>query len=178
MPKDENIKNGQIIAKYLFMILFIGLIPFIGIFFALTFNPYIQPFIIIADFTRDWPGMTSAHNPLMSKIMDVYLKSYPLFCVSYVSLTFKYTLPKGNPHPFKSILLGLLMIAIGISLTYYLTYCNHDLTREFRFQKAISRSNFPMTLYFMLSFAALYIMISFSLTGIVGNLRVILKGRS
>ena len=54
MPKDENIKNGQIIAKYLFMILFIGLIPFIGIFFVLTFNPYIQPFIIIADFTRDW----------------------------------------------------------------------------------------------------------------------------
>lgn len=178
MTKDENIKNGQKIAKYLFVILFLGLIPFIGIFVALTLNPYMQPFIIIADLTRDWPGMTSAHNPLMSKIMDVYLKFFPLFCVAYIFLTFKYTLPKGNPHPFKSIFLGLLMIAMGIFLTYYLTYSNHDLTREFRFQKAISRSDFPMALYFMLSFSALYIIISFSLTGIVGNLRVILKGRS
>lgn len=83
MTKDENIRNGQKIAKYLFLILFIGLIPFIAIFVALTLNPYMKPFVIIADLTRAWPGMTSAHNPLMSKTMDVYLKfsQYFVFCM-------------------------------------------------------------------------------------------------
>ncbi|WP_338511567.1 colicin immunity protein Cui [Erwinia aphidicola] len=79
MTEDENIRNGQQISKHLFLILFIGLIPFIAIFILLTLNPYMKIFIAIADLTRDWPGMTSAHNPLMSKIMDVYLKSFPAF---------------------------------------------------------------------------------------------------
>lgn len=112
ITKDENIKNGQKIAKYLSVILFLGLIPFIGIFIALTLNPCMQPFIIIADLTRDWPGMTSAHNPLMSKIMDVYLKLFPIFCILYAFSTFKYTIPKDEPHILKPISAGIFVISL------------------------------------------------------------------
>jgi hypothetical protein len=177
MTEDENIRNGQQISKHLFLILFIGLIPFIAIFILLTLNPYMKIFIAIADLTRNWPGMTSAHNPLMSKIMDVYLKSFPAFCLFYAFITFKYTIPKDNPHILKSIFAALLMIALVALLVYYISYCNHELTREFRFHRIISYSDFFMTLFFMLAFSAFYFIDSFSLTGIIGNSRVIIKGR-
>lgn len=142
MTEDESIRNGQQISKYLFLILFIGLIPFIAIFILLTLNPDIKIFITIADLTRDWPGMTSAHNPLMSKIMDVYLKFYPFFSFISIIITFKYTIPKDNTHILKSIFAALLMIALGALLVYYISYCNHELTREFRFHRIISYSDF------------------------------------
>jgi len=177
MTEDESIRNGQQISKYLFLILFIGLIPFIAIFNLLTLNPDIKIFITIADLTRDWPGMTSAHNPLMSKIMDVYLKFYPVLCFLYAFITFTYTIPKDNPHILKSIFAGLLIIALGALMIYYISYCNHELTREFRFHRIISHSDFFMTLFFMLSFSALYIISSFSITGTIAIIRLIIKGR-
>lgn len=178
MTEDESIRNGQQISKYLFLILFIGLIPFIVIFILLTLNPYIKIFITIADLTRDWPGMTSAHNPLMSKIMDVYLKFYPLFSFISIIITFKYTIPKDNPHILKSIFAGLFMLALIALITYYQSYCNHELTKEFKFQKLISHSDFFMMLYFMLVFSGLFLVGSLSLIGWIGILRAMLKGRS
>lgn len=177
MTEDENIRNGKQISKYLFLILFIGLIPFIAIFILLTLDPDIKIFITIADLTRDWPGMTSAHNPLMSKIMDVYLKFFPTFCLFYAFITFKYTIPKDNPHILKSTFAGLFITSLGALMIYYTSYCNHELTREFRFHRIISHSDFFMTLFFMLSFSALYIISSFSITGTIAITRLIIKGR-
>lgn len=177
MTNDKYSINGRQISKYLFVILFIGLIPFIGVFVALTFNPYIHPFILIADFTRDWPGMSSAHNPLMSKIMDVYLKFYPFFSLISIILTFKYTTPKHNPHIFKSVLASLFILALITLTTYYQSYFNHELTEEFLFKRLISHSDFFMMLYFMLSFSGLFLVGSLSIIGLIGTLRGVLKGR-
>jgi len=178
MTEDESIRNGQQISKYLFLILFIGLIPFIAIFILLTLNPDIKIFITIADLTRDWPGMTSAHNPLMSKIMDVYLKFYPFFSFISIIITFKYTIPKDNPHILKSIFAGLFMFALIALLTFYQSYCNHELTTEFMFHRLISHSDFIMMLYFMLGFSGLFLVGSLTLIGFIGILRAILRGRS
>lgn len=178
MTKDENMKNGQKIAKHLFVFLFIGLIPFIGIFFALTLNPNMQLFVTIADLTHDWPGMTSAHNPLMSKAMDVYLKFFPIFCFLYALSTFKYTIPKDEPHILKPIFAGIFVISLCAAMVYYTSYCNHDLSKEFRFHKIISQSDFFMTIYFMFAYSALYIISSFSITGIFVIMRLITKGRN
>jgi len=178
MTEDESIRNGQQISKYIFLILFIGLIPFIVIFILLTLNPDIKIFITIADLTRDWPGMTSAHNPLMSKIMDIYLKFYPFFCFLYALITFKYIIPKDNSHILKSIFACLFMLALIALITYYQSYCNHELTKEFKFQKLISHSDFFMMLYFMLGFSGLFFVGSLSLTGLILNARGIIKGCS
>lgn len=178
MTEDEGIRNGQQISKRLFLILFIGLIPFIAIFILLTLNPYMKIFITIADLTRDWPGMTSAHNPLMSKTMDVYLKFYPFLSFISIIITFKYTIPKNNPHRLKSIFAGLFLFTLIALITFYQLYCNHELTTEFMFHRLISHSDLFMTLYFMLGFSGLFLVGSLSLIGLIGNLRAILRGRS
>lgn len=177
ITKDEHSINGSHISKYLFSILFIGLIPFISIFFLLSLHPYMKIFTIIADLTHDWPGMSSAHNPLMSKIMDVYLKFYPIFSLISIILTLKYTTPKHNPHIFKSILASLFILALITLTTYYQSYLNHELTEEFLFHRLISHSNFFMMLYFMLSFSGLFLVGSLSVIGLIGTLRGIFTGR-
>lgn len=175
--KDEYSINGSQISKYLFVILFFGLIPFVSIFSLLSLHPYMKIFTIIADLTNDWPGMSSAHNPLMSKIMDVYLKFYPIFSLISIILTFKYTTPKHNPHIFKSVLASLFIIALTTLTTYYQSYLNHELTEEFLFKRLISHSDFFMMLYFMLSFSGLFLIGSLSIIGLIGTLRGVLKGR-
>ncbi|WP_391529974.1 colicin immunity protein Cui [Enterobacter cloacae] len=55
------------------------MLPFLWIFFTYVNNPESTTLNVIAASTSDLPAVSSANNPLLSKVMDAYTKTAPLF---------------------------------------------------------------------------------------------------
>ncbi|HFQ8044396.1 TPA: colicin immunity protein Cui [Klebsiella oxytoca] len=73
------------------------IIPLLIIFSVSLSNPG-SPFLNqIADATRSTPSVTSAFNPVMTKVMDIYVKSAPVAGI----LAFMFLLKKRKPLEIK-----------------------------------------------------------------------------
>ncbi len=81
----DNRKANNLL--YLFMV--IGVIPLLCILAVYYTNPDNLFLHTIATSTESIPSITSAYNPLMTKVMDIYCKTAPSLALILFILTFK-----------------------------------------------------------------------------------------
>ncbi len=81
----DNRKANNLL--YLFMV--IGVIPLLCILAVYYTNPDNLFLHTIATSTENIPSITSAYNPLMTKVMDIYCKTAPSLALILFILTFK-----------------------------------------------------------------------------------------
>ena len=123
---------------------------------------------LISDSTAFLPAVTSSESALLSKSMDVYCKTAPLFAV----ITFVFGLE--TPHPTGRVSLGKLVKAFVSSgallftAAYFFMLSSRDLADSSRVLKLLSRSDYSLTffyaslyvIFYMLTVAFMYIAVS------------------
>lgn len=160
----KDIKNSNIDAnKLLYVFIFIGIIPLLVILGVYLHNTESNALSNIATRTINLPAITSSHNPLMTKVMDVYCKSAPLFALFLFLLSLKKrkitkTLHRGTL--IKSCILSPLAYLFFI---YFFYFQNIELTTAGRPVRLMSSNDITLLLFYI----SLYLSFFFLTYGIL-----------
>ena len=150
----DNRKANNLL--YLFMV--IGVIPLLCILAVYYTNPDNLFLHTIATSTESIPSITSAYNPLMTKVMDIYCKTAPSLALILFILTFKTRkLIKINRNAvFRSCLLSPFVCAVFL---YLLCFRNLELTTAGRPARLMANNDATLLLFYI----GLYLIIFYKL---------------
>lgn len=146
---------------YLFMA--IGIIPLLVIFTIYLCNPDSLVLSDIVSGTASLPAVTSLANPLMTKAMDVYCKTAPLFAfVLFICSFKKRKLIKPYKHSalIRSCLLGPFFYFFYV---YMLLFRNVELTTTGRPVKLMSNNDVTLLLFYIGLYLSVFILTYFIL---------------
>ncbi|MBA0935679.1 colicin S4 immunity protein [Escherichia coli] len=149
----DNRKANNLL--YLFMV--IGVIPLLCILAVYYTNPDNLFLHTIATSTENIPSITSAYNPLMTKVMDIYCKTAPSLALILFILTFKTRklIKKINRNAvLRSCLLSPFACAVFL---YLLCFRNLELTTAGRPARLMTNNDATLLLFYI----GLYLIIFF-----------------
>ncbi|WP_345831498.1 colicin immunity protein Cui [Erwinia sp. HDF1-3R] len=160
IEEDNKLANR---LSYLF--LFAGVIPLVVIWAMDLHNADSAILKDIAARTADLPGLISAKNPLMTKVMDVYCKTAPILAFLCFACTIKIRKVIKNVDRAALIRSCLLSPFFYAFCFYLLLCCDHELTTAGRPLRLMSGHNSLLLLayiafyfvIFMLSYGVLFI---------------------
>lgn len=157
MNAHHDFKEGNKAAKKMFCILLIALIPLfiiLGIYLNDPRSPILHS---ISTSTHNLPAILSSKNLLLSKVMDVYTKTAPLFAIIFFSTSYKKLKLKDGQSAWHILSLHVLFTAFYLALIYSFLFTNTELTSSERMLKVISSNDFTLSLFFILLYTGIYI---------------------
>lgn len=160
MTETES-NNSANRIMYLFMAT--GIVPLLVVFAIYFCNPYSLVLNVIASGTKSLPAVTSLANPLMTKAMDVYCKTAPLFAFALFICSFKKRkLIKPYKHSalVRSCLLGPFFYCLYI---YLFLFRNIELTTAGRPMRLISSNDVTLLLFYIGLYVSVFLMTYFIL---------------
>ncbi|EIZ6999153.1 colicin immunity protein Cui [Escherichia coli] len=155
-----------------YLLLFTGMLPLLIILAMSLHNPESSVLSRIAVMTDNIPAFTSLHNPLMTKVMDVYCKTAPLMALIMFATTVKHT--KINTKKINDWATAI-RITVGSILfytffVYVFTFHNFELTSMRRPVKNMASNDILL----FIIYASVYFLFFFTTYGVLLS-SVILK---
>lgn len=145
----ERYSDNKHANRVMFKILLAGITPLVIAFMAYLLAPGAELFRLIAMSTQKIPSITSEFNPLMTKMMDVYVKSAPLLALITFTLVFR-------PGKTRKISNRKSLIKACVSFpfiyTFYVCYVlwsNFELTTAGRPARLMSENNFSLLIVYI-----------------------------
>lgn len=147
--------NNRYANRALLLITLVGIIPLLIIFFIFLNNQE-SPFLKgIAETSFSIPSITSAFSPVMTKVMDLYVKTAPVAGV----LTFLFLLKKRKPLKIKKraelIRACILSPLIYVFLIYLFFLRNLELTTAGRTVRWMAENDVSLLIFYMLFYTAI-----------------------
>ncbi|ECF8136115.1 colicin-A, partial [Salmonella enterica] len=145
MTEAESNKAAN---RMLYLFMATGIVPLLVVFALYLYNPGSPLLNDIASGTASLPAVTSLANPLMTKVMDVYCKTAPLFAFILFIFSFKKrkTLKVIDRHKLiTSCFFSPLFYTFYI---YMLLFRDMELTTAGRPVKYLSNHDFTLLLFY------------------------------
>ena len=157
MARVKHSLSAEAQDRKTFTFLVLALLPFAALLMykLISVDPVLLR--VISDATGFLPAVTSSESPLLSKSMDVYCKTAPLFAV----ITFVFGLK--SPRPAGRVSLGKLIkaffcgVALLFTAAYFFMFSSCDLADSSRVLKLLSRSDYSLTFFYASLYVIFYI---------------------
>ncbi|MCX8957183.1 colicin immunity protein Cui [Erwinia psidii] len=144
--------------RMMYVFLLAGLTPLLVILLFYVHNPETPLLYSIAASTAHLPAYTSAYNPIMTKVMDVYCKSAPLLAIIlfFCSLNKrKFNYAVNRDSLIRSCLFGPFLY---FAFIYLLLFWNLELTTAGRPVRLMAKNNVTLLLFYMGQYYAVFLM--------------------
>jgi hypothetical protein len=173
---NDTQKNDETAKKMLYFLIFLVL-PFLLLLVIYLHDTHSQWLSAIAINTAFLPAITSANNPLLSKVMDVYCKTAPL--CSLVFSLFSYQNMSVNKQTSSIVLIAnlLLFIILCIALTVIFLFTNIELTSSRRILKLASSNDYTLTLFYTILYSCFYVLYCCLFWAFIGICKIIKSRR-
>lgn len=174
--KDKNdaddAKDANEATKRMFYVLFFAVTPFLAILFIYIKDPHSAFLYSIVEMTHNLPALWSSKNILLSKTMDVYCKSAPLFSLVFFVLSHRKIKIKKTEATKLLIRTLLMYLALYLVIIYIFLFNNHELTTSGKLIWIMSRNDFFLTVLYIQIFSGIYVFSCILLWCIFGTYNV------
>ncbi|EGI4047798.1 colicin immunity protein Cui [Salmonella enterica] len=152
---DDN-ESNKAANNILYIFMCIGIFPLLIIFCIYLNDPDSSILYSIAAGTSNLPAITSAKNPLMTKVMDVYCKSAPLFTLLLIPSILhkrKIITPYNKVAIVRSCLMGPIAYVFYI---YFFLFSDFEMSMGYGFSKLISGSDLTLLLFYVAVYVSVF----------------------
>lgn len=164
MTNMTGVKNSNVEAnKLLYLFMFIGIIPLVIIFGIYLHNSESQTLNNIAVRTSSIPAIISSHNPLMTKVMDVYCKSAPILALLLFGLSIKKRQIVKTTNRGTLIRSCLLSPFVYLFFIYMFLFRNFELTTAGRPIRLMSENDISLLLFYIGLYTSVFFLTYFIL---------------
>lgn len=167
----------KISTKKMFLFLFAALFPFLLIVTLFLLSPELKIFNIISYATRDIPSITSPNNFELSKIMDLYVKTAPVFSLFVFLLSGKDLRLKKGKQKKEILTLHLFFTFLYALVIYVFLFTNHDMTTSGRIIKMMSSNDLFLTFFYVSLYCSIYTFTYIYLWFCIGTYRIFKEKR-
>lgn len=157
MKAYNEVDEGNKVAKKMFCFLLIALLPFLLIIIAYVINPTSAILNDVALRTIELPAISSLKNPLLSKVMDVYVKTSPFVAFSLFLLTYKKLRLKENKSVYEILALHMLFTIFYVLFIYVFLFTNTELTTSVKLLKIMSTNDFYLIFFYVSLYSGIYV---------------------
>lgn len=169
----NEIDEGNKIAKKMLYFLLFAILPFLGIFFLYINDPEAPILNAIAASTSNLPAVLSFNNPLLSKVMDVYTKTSPLFAFVLFMVSYKNLSLKKESSACKALVILVLFTVFYAILIYSFLFTNTELTKSAKLLKLMSINDFYLAFFYVSLYSGIYIFSYLYMWFCIGTFRVV-----
>ncbi len=151
----EMDETNKAVIKMLWF-LSLAIIPLFVVFVIYINNSHVEILNFIASSTINLPAVMSAKSPLLSKVMDVYVKTAPVFAfliflMTHKKLNFKHN--KSIGYTLKIYLYFTIFYAIMI---YAFLFSDTELTEKTKLLKLASMNDFFLLILYVSLYSSIY----------------------
>jgi hypothetical protein len=157
MSKYNELNEGNRIAKKMFAFLVAALLPFLCIVAIYVINPASGILNDVALKTIELPAIYSSKSPLLSKVMDVYVKTAPFVAFALFIFTYKTLRLKGNNPVYKVLALHVFFTIFYMLFVYVFLFTNTELTTSSKLLKLMSKNEISLTFFYVSLYAGVYV---------------------
>lgn len=172
MNKHNEFHEGNRIAKKMFCFLLVALLPFLLIVAIYVINPTSGILNDVALKTIELPAIYSAKSPLLSKVMDVYVKTSPFVAFALFLLTYKKLRLKENKSAYEIIVVHVLFTIFYALFVYVFLFTDTELTTSAKLLKVMSTNDFYLTFFYVSLYAGIYVFSYLYMWFCIGTYRV------
>ncbi|EXU76597.1 colicin immunity protein Cui [Erwinia mallotivora] len=171
MEHADIVRKNNEISKRMLVFMALSAIPILFIFAFYQDDPQSPLLKEIASFGADWPALMSAKNQLMSKVMDIYCKTAPIFALLFV-LTSRNCLTLKTITPLsEKIRSGILYSLLYAVIIYIFIFCNIEMTTKRKPLKIVAENDYFLTLFYVSIYSGVFVFSVFFLWIIIGIYR-------
>ncbi|MEW5290478.1 colicin immunity protein Cui [Erwinia papayae] len=168
MEHADIVRKNNEISKRMLVFMALSAIPILFIFAFYQDDPQSPLLKEIASFGADWPAVMSAKNQLMSKVMDIYCKTAPIFALLFVLPPCHWVTLKTETSLKVLIKTTLLYLLFYSGLVYIFLFYNHELTTKKKLLKIMSSNDYLLTIFYTSLYAIIFIFTIFLFWLIIG----------
>lgn len=167
--------NNKAMAKIMFTILFITIMPLIIAFIVYLNAPESQLINATTAAVSGLPALLSANNPELSSIMSTWCKTAPFWGGVVFLLSFKHIQINGNQSVgtmFKGLALFSLLY---FPVTYMLLLQSTEITESGKMYRVMSKNDFLLTTLFIMIYTICYISTTYYLVTVAAAFKSLFK---
>jgi len=153
--KSQNSGHAN---RMLFLLAFAGMIPLLVIFLSYLFNPGYHFFRVVYDNTQNIPSVTSSFNPVMTKVMDLYSKSAPLFALFIFIVLFRTTKPVKITNREQLIKACIFSPFVYVFYAWFFLWHNFELTTAGRPVRFMSGNDVSLLIFYLFLYSVSFFM--------------------
>lgn len=139
-------------------LLLVALIPLVITLGVYLHNPYSPVLNIIQIRTQNLPAVFSANNVLLSKVMDVYIKTAPAMAFIFFLSSFRILRIRKDNSSLVIIKTIVVFYIFYLVIVYALLFCNHEISTAGKLLRLISRNDYFLTFFYMAAYSSVYIL--------------------
>lgn len=158
MTKESQIDREDRIGKRIIFTLLAAITPLTVMLFIYCTHPDSALLYVVASWGSELPAVTSAKNPLLSKVMDLYTKTSPFVAALFFMTSFKLMSIKKDHSNAKLIGTLLLYYVFYFCITYPFLFCNQELTTSGRLLRLMSENDIFLTFFYSSLYAGLFVL--------------------
>jgi len=159
MNAYNEIEEANKSALKMFYVLLFALVPLLFIVIIYLVDPQSNVLKAISYNTRSLPAIMSSNSPLLSKSMDVYVKTSPFFALFACCLTFKWIKlksDKADKSAWQLLMLFVLFTLFYASLIYSFLFKNKELITSAKLLKLMSTNDITLSFFYVTLYAGIY----------------------
>lgn len=157
MEHADIVRKNNKVSRRMLVFMAFSAIPILFIFALYQDDPHSPLLQEIASFGADWPALMSAKNPLMSKVMDIYCKTAPIFALLFVLPPCNWVTLKTEASLRVLIKTTLLSGSLYFILVYVFLFCNIELTTKRDILKIIAKNDYFLTAFYASIFSGIFL---------------------
>ncbi|HHR5390864.1 TPA: colicin immunity protein Cui [Salmonella enterica subsp. enterica] len=151
-----NVPDNKEINKKMLIFLAITGTPLLIIFFACLINPESPLLHSVSAATSSFPALTSARNPLLSSLLNVWCKTAPFWAVIFLFVSFdKFQVKKLQPGGKMNGAL-ITFSLLYISFIYTQLFHTAEMTESGRLVRLMAHNDYLLTFYFLLIYGSIF----------------------
>lgn len=151
----EMDETNKAVIKMLWF-LSLAIIPLFVVFVIYINNSHVEILNFIASSTINLPAVMSAKSPLLSKVMDVYVKTAPVFAFLVFLMTHEFLRLKREKSVWKALKIYVCFTIFYTIYIYTFLFANTELTTSAKLLKLASMNNFFLLIFYICLYAAIY----------------------
>lgn len=157
MNTYNEFNEGNKAAKKMLFFLLPAILPFLLILFIYINNPKSPLLHVVLCYTKNFPAIMSSNSPLLSKVMDTYVKTAPLMAFIMFLRTHGGLKLKNNNTPHQTLLIYVLFSILYAILIYVFLFKNTELTESSKLLKLMSKHDIYLTFFYISLYAGIYV---------------------
>lgn len=167
--------DNSVMAKKMFIMLAITVMPILILFFLYLNNPDSQLLNSLSLATGGFPALLSANNPLLSSLMNAWCKTAPFWGLVLFILSFKH-IQISSGQSVGTMVKGLALCSLlYFPIIYMLLFYSTEMTESGKIYQVMSQNDYLLTLLFMIIYAICYIFTAYYLLVIAATFKVLNK---
>ncbi|WBF46785.1 colicin immunity protein Cui [Serratia rubidaea] len=171
MDVKNEVDEGAQVAKVMFLVLFVALLPFFFIIGIYVQDPTSIMLNNVASITSHLPAIHSLKSPLLSKVMDVYVKTSPFVAFVLFLITQKRLKLKKDNSKWYLLRVFILFSLFYTVLIYSFLFTNKELTNSAKILNLMSTNDIFLSFFYISLYCVIFLFTYLCLWFFIGTIR-------